>query len=73
MTGEAPEDVAPDFSVDGVDLELDDDPEAERELEARLGYLEEFWPTLDETDPQRPVVALEIVTLRKARDALEDQ
>lgn len=67
-----PEEVAPDFAFSGEPhVEGGDEEELKEGFQARLDELEEVWPTLEEGDPQRPLVALEIVMLRRAIEHLE--
>lgn len=66
-----PEDVAPEFAFEG-DTEVSGDPDVLlEEATKRLEYLEVVWPSIDETDPHQQVVALEIVTLRRAIESIE--
>lgn len=69
---EDPEDVAPDVYPDEPPEVTGDPVEAEEAFEDRLEFLEEVWPDLEEGDPQRPVVAMEIVSLRRALEHLTE-
>lgn len=66
-----PEEVAPAFGIDG-EPEIHGDPdEMLEEATERLEYLESVWETVEETDPQQQVVALEIVALRRVIESIE--
>lgn len=66
-----PEDVAPTFGIEG-DPEISGDPdEMLAEATERLEYLESVWPSIEETDPQQQVIALEIVALRRVVESIE--
>lgn len=65
-----PEDVAPDFAFTEEPHVEGDDEELREAFRDHLDELEIIWPALEEDDPQRPAVALEIVTLRRTLEHL---
>lgn len=70
--GHRPEDVAPGLELGDVAINGDGDrAEMLAQARKRLNHLEAQWTLIGPDDPQREVVALEIVTLRRVVDSLE--
>ena len=62
------------IQVDPESLDFDGDPEEALEhVDDRIEELENALEAIDEDDPQRGIVNLELGTLRATRDALREQ